>query len=91
MVLDLKSQNRQIFLEPSVAEAKAFWYKELHNQVEVICGLEKLAIRSDEGKEKTYKGLLLRMSEQFNIKSVYTEIEVVFRKAEAYVETWRNY
>jgi len=31
MVLDLKSQNRQIFLEPSLAEAKAYWYKELHN------------------------------------------------------------
>ena len=31
MVLDLKLQNRQILLEPSLAEAKAFWYKELHN------------------------------------------------------------
>ena len=31
MVLDLKLQNRQILLEPSLAEAKAFWYRELHN------------------------------------------------------------
>lgn len=31
MVLDLKYQNKQIFLEPSLAEAKAYWYKELHN------------------------------------------------------------
>ena len=25
--LSLKSQNRQIFVEPSLAEAKAYWYK----------------------------------------------------------------
>jgi hypothetical protein len=71
MVLDLKLQNRQILLEPSLAEAKAFWYKELHNQVEVICGLERLCIRADDNKDKTYKSLLNMMGESFNIRSVY--------------------
>lgn len=91
MVLDLKLQNRQIILEPSLAEAKAYWYKELHNQVEIICGLEKLSIRDSDGKEKTYKGLLLMMSEKFNIKSVYLQLEETFSKAASYVGTWRNY
>ena len=71
MVLDLKLLNRQILLEPSLIEAKTFWYKELHNQVEVICGLERLTIRNDESKEKTYKSLLNRMSDSFNIRQVY--------------------
>lgn len=57
----------------------------------MICGLERLSIRSDESKDKTYKSLLLKMSEKFNIKSVYTEIEAIFRKADSYIETWRNY
>lgn len=77
-------------LEPSLAEAKAFWYKEVHNQVEVICGLEKLSIRNDDSKDKTYKGLLSQMSEKFNIKQVYSKLEEVFAKAHEYVNTWRN-
>ena len=68
MVLDIKLANRTIMLEPSLPEARAYWYKELHNQVEVICGLEKLCIRNDETSERTYKGLLLKMGEKFNIK-----------------------
>ena len=74
-----------------MAEAKAFWYKELRNQVEVICGLEKLSIRDIDGKDKTYKGLLLKMGEKFNIKSVYMQLEETFTKASTYVGTWRNY
>lgn len=78
-------------LEPSLAEAKAFWYKELHNQVEVICGLEKLSIRNEDGKDKTYKNLLLNMGDSFNIKQVYIKLEEVFKKSEEYVDTWRRY
>jgi hypothetical protein len=29
-------------MEPSLSEARAFWFKELHKQVQVICGLEKV-------------------------------------------------
>ena len=66
-------------IEPSIAEAKAFWYRELHNQVEVICGLEKLSIKiMDDGHEKTYKGLLMKMGDKFNIKQCYVELEKVF-------------
>ena len=31
MILDIKLQNRQILLDPPLAEARAYWYKELHN------------------------------------------------------------
>ena len=91
MELVLKLQNRQMLLEPSLAEAKAIWYKELHNQVEVICGLEKLSIRDSDAKDTTYKGLLVKMGENFNIRSVYTKLEEKFTEANSYVETWRNY
>lgn len=77
-------------LEPSLAEAKAFWYKELHAQVELICGLERLSIHNDEG-EKTYKSLLNKMGQGFNIRSVYMQLEETFSKAQDYVATWRNY
>lgn len=90
MVLDLKLQNRQILLEPSLAEAKAYWYNQLHSQVELICGLERLSIRNEEG-EKTYKSLLNKMGEGFNIRTVYVQLEEIFQSAQEYVSTWRNY
>ena len=31
MVLDIKLQNYTIILEPTLAEARAYWYKQLHN------------------------------------------------------------
>ena len=91
LIMDVKLQNRTIMLEPSLSEARAFWYKELHNQVEVICGLERLSIRTAESQETTYKGLLLKMSENFNIKQAYGMLEEIFKNAEAYVDTWKSY
>jgi len=91
LIMDVKLQNRTIMLEPSLSEARAFWYKELHNQVEVICGLERLSIRTGESQETTYKGLLLKMSENFNIKQAYGMLEEIFKNAEAYVDTWKSY
>lgn len=31
------------------------------------------------------------MSEGFNIRSIYVQLEEIFTKAHTYVETWRNY
>jgi len=31
LVLDIKLQNFAIILEPTLAEARAYWYKQLHN------------------------------------------------------------
>lgn len=41
LVCLVKLQNRTIILDPPLAEVKAFWYKELHTQVEKVCGLER--------------------------------------------------
>jgi dynein heavy chain 1, cytosolic len=70
MVLDIKLQNRQIMLEPPLNEARAYWYKQLHNQVEVICGLDRVDTKRSQvaSSEKSYKNLLSRMGEQFSIK-----------------------
>jgi len=41
-VLEIKIQNQTIILAPPLVEARAFWYKEFHSQLEVICGLQKV-------------------------------------------------
>ena len=39
MVLELKQKEQRIIIEPSLSEARAFWFKELHDQMKLILGL----------------------------------------------------
>lgn len=41
-VLEVKIQNQTIALDPPISEARAFWYKRFHEQLEVICGLQRV-------------------------------------------------
>ena len=93
MVLDIKLQNYTIILEPTLAEARAYWYKQLHNQVEVICGLERVDTTKSNltASEKSYKNLLLKMGEKFNIRQAYDALEKVFGDAVDYFDTWKSY
>lgn len=72
-VLEVKIQNQMITLDPPIAEARAYWYRQLHEQLEVVCGLQKVeANRYDrvkpgeqaQTKDKTYQSLILKMSQQ---------------------------
>lgn len=81
MVLDIKIQNLAIVMEPSLSEARAYWFKELHKQVEVICGLEKVESKKvidDDRKDRTYLNLLSKMDEKCSIKTVYARLEGIF-------------
>lgn len=94
MVLDIKIQNQAIVMEPSLSEARAFWYKELHNQVELICGLIKVEskkVLDDTQADHTYRNLLGKMEEKVSIKSVYQKMEDTFNDAQDYYETWKSY
>ena len=42
-VLEVKLQDRAIVLNPPLPEARAFWYKKFHEQVEIICGVKKVS------------------------------------------------
>ena len=35
-------QNQTFILDPPLAEARAFWYSQLHGQVEIVCGLKRV-------------------------------------------------
>jgi hypothetical protein len=71
-ILEVKIQNQTIVLDPPISEARAFWYKKLHDQLEVICGLQRVEayryekFKQSEGtqgiKDKTYQSLILKMS-----------------------------
>jgi dynein heavy chain 1, cytosolic len=100
-VLEVKIQNQTIVLDPPISEARAFWYKRFHEQLEVICGLQRvdahryekfskneqnLAAKSD----KTYKDLILKMN-QDGLNFCYSTLEKQLNAAEEYVKTWKSY
>ena len=92
MRLDVKLSNRTIILDPPLSEARAYWYKEAHNQVAIICGLVRVDLtRSAVSTEKTYSSLIFKMSEKFNMKVAYSVLEQVFDEAAEYYETWKSY
>jgi dynein heavy chain 1, cytosolic len=74
-VLEVKIVNQTIVLDPPISEARAFWYKRFHEQLEIICGLKRVQAehyekfsKSDSalggaGKgDRTYKDLILKMN-----------------------------
>jgi len=100
-ILEVKIQNQTIVLDPPISEARAFWYKKLHEQLEVICGLsrveayryEKFKQSSSEaqaGKDKTYQTLILKMSQDV-LNHAYMTLEKQITGAEEYVKTWKSY
>jgi dynein heavy chain 1 len=63
--LRIKMQNQTFILDPPLAEARAYWYTQLHGQVEVICGLKRVEAqrygkinKQDSQREKTYTSLV---------------------------------
>ena len=98
-ILEVKIQNQTIVLDPPISEARAFWYKKLHEQLEVICGLLRVeAYRYEKfkqseaqaGKDKTYQTLILRMSQDV-LNHAYMTLEKQITGAEEYVKTWKSY
>lgn len=78
-------------LEPSLQEARAYWYKQLHNQVEVICGLERVEKGDSTVKDRSFKNLLLKSGETFSIKQAYQTLEQIFTEAQDFYDNWKSY
>jgi dynein heavy chain 1 len=95
--MKIKMQNQQFTLEPPLAEIRAFLYTQLHSQVEIICGLQKVEAqrygrynRQDKKRDRTYNNLVKQMK-TFSITQAYTELEKVLKQANGYFDIWKQY
>jgi dynein heavy chain 1 len=89
-----------ITLDPPIAEARSYWYKQLHEQLEIVCGLQRIESNRYDRKggeqtagatrEKSYQGLILKMNQTF-LNQVYAKIEKEVTAAENYVHPWKSY
>ena len=69
-----------ITLDPPIAEARSYWYKQLHEQLEIVCGLQRIESNRYDRKggeqtagatrEKYYQGLILKMNQTFLLMTV---------------------
>ncbi len=96
-VHEIKMQDQTIFLEPPMVEARAFWLREFHKLIEVVCGLPRIeseryekAKETGEGQDNTYRNIMEKLSGEVLLKA-YVQIEGVIREAEDYARSWTKY
>lgn len=96
-VHEIKMEDQSIFLEPPIAEARAYWFKEFHKLVEVVCGLPRIeserfekAKGGDENQDNTYRAIMEKLASDVLLKAC-TQIEDILRESEEYARSWIKY
>jgi dynein heavy chain 1 len=70
-VMDIQIVNQEsIMLDPSLEEARAYWYKALHDQVEIICGLPRISSKIYERAASATNAAEGENSDTFTFKSL---------------------
>ncbi len=97
----MKIQNQTIVLDPPISEARAFWYKKLHEQMEIICGLQRVEasryekfkqseLTAQQKNDRTYQSLIIKMNQDV-LNNAYITLEKQITAADEYVKTWKSY
>ena len=93
----IKITDQLIYLEPSIYEAREFWYNQLHQAMAIICSNRRLEYRNDAQynkdniyKENSYRSLIQLIDINI-LKNCYTALEAKFDECEEYVKTWLSY
>ena len=95
--LKIKMRNQTFALDPPMPQARAYFFSQLHKEIQIICGLRKIeAYRYtkykgiDNKRDKTYRGLLKQMK-NFSMTEAYEAIGKTLDEAENYFGLWKQY
>ena len=96
--MQVKIVNNTITLEPSLAEARCFWYNSLHSQVDMICSLNRIKGSryydqiKDTGRKtvKDYHSVLTLMNQDI-LDGSYLTLEGQMDLVTEYTNTWKQY
>ena len=93
----IRMRNDTFILDPPMPQARAYFFTQLHKQIEIICGLKRIeAFRYTKYKgfagkrDNTYRGLLKQMK-NYNIVDAYDSISSTVSNAENYFKLWKQY
>ena len=97
IVHKIKMENQTIILEPSIYDAREYWFNQLHQAMSIIISNKRLSFRysaqkaqDDPFKEITYRDIISKIDQKL-LLDVYSSLEKKFNECEEYVKTWVSY
>ena len=96
IVHKISMENKSIILQPSIFDAREYWYNQLHQTINIILNNRRLYStfsKNDEQnlyKETTYRDLIPKLDSKI-LLGVYSALEKTFLSCEEYVKTWSSY
>jgi len=97
IVHKIKMENQTIILEPSIYDAREYWFNQLHQAMGIIISNKRLSFRysaqknqDDPFKEITFRDIISKVDQKL-LLDVYSSLEKKFNECEEYVKTWVSY
>ena len=94
--LKIKITDQIINIQPSLQEAREYWYNQLNLAMSIILSNKRLSYRIvsqkevNLDKETTYRDII-KLIDINLLRNSYNDIENEFSKCEEYVKTWLSY
>ncbi len=96
-VYNIKLKDQMIYLEPSINEAREYWYSQLHQALSIVCSAKRIEYRLEANfykdnlfRETTYRSILKQLSVTV-LKNCYQQLESKIEEASEYFKTWLSY
>eukprot|EP00830_Metopus_es_P014592 TRINITY_DN3930_c0_g2_i1.p1 TRINITY_DN3930_c0_g2~~TRINITY_DN3930_c0_g2_i1.p1 ORF type:complete len:1285 (-),score=333.29 TRINITY_DN3930_c0_g2_i1:418-4179(-) len=96
-VHEIKMLDQLIVLEPPIIEARAYWLREFHKLIEIVCGLPRIdseryekAKAVAEGSDNTYRSIMDKLANDVLLRA-YLSIEGLVQEAHGYSKSWTKY
>ena len=96
IVHKISMENKSIILQPSIFDAREYWYNQLHQTINIILNNRRLYSTFSKNneqnlyKETTYRDLIPKIDSKI-LLGVYSALEKTFLSCEEYVKTWSSY
>ena len=98
----IKLTDQLIYLEPSLNDAREYWYNHYHNSISFILENPHLEYNTIDNKNKKdnqnaniYKDNsfrdIIKLANQDIIRGCYKTLEKILEEVEKYMKTWKSY
>ena len=100
----VKISDQVVYLEPSLNDAREYWYNQYHNSIKFILECTHLIYNKQEEpnskininnninvyKDNSFRDIM-KLADQKIILGCYTTLEKTFDDVEKYMQTWKSY
>ncbi|KAJ9053275.1 dynein heavy chain [Entomophthora muscae] len=99
LVYEILIRNQVMYLDPPIEQARASWYRQLHEWLATVCALPKLQSsryelglesQDEDPRELTYMSILTTLDDD-SLYGAYEKIEAKIKEVTDYVNIWLQY